>query len=490
MRWIIVFFILCISITVATDPSTDRGILEIFYYACNGDNWNDKTYWLDAQISICDWTGVECTAFGGEQVERLRLPNNNIACTLPKEIFLLPELVWLDLRSNGGITADFTLLNGHDVADLQYLILSDTDVGSLDGIEFFSDSLTTLYMAGCELSGPFPESVFVLTRLMHLDVAYNFLSGAIPDSFSALQDLTTLGLNHNFFNGQIPSSIGSLQSLTNVQMQFNALSGTLPPELGEMFSLTFLTLHNQIQGVGDAQVGGISGPLLDFESQQFLFHLDLSNNRLSGSVPSSLLASLLPGFGYSTLIDLRSNRLRGEVPASLARFENILAYLADNQIESIPDILCQETGWLFGQVGQYGCNALLCPPGTFNPFGRQLSGGFPCWQCGTGESAPYYGSQSCSADATTSFDQLNTQDVLALANANSPIERLSQDSSVPLLDVSTTNTKNYDGHFWRDGLEQDAGDAFVVQHTAISSGSRSAAAMGMLAALFTLMLLP
>jgi hypothetical protein len=185
-------------------------------------------------------------------------------------------------------------------------------------------------------------------------------------------DLRTLGVAHNFFNGQIPPTIGSLQRLTQFQGQFNTFSGTMPTEMGDMFSLSFLTLNDQIQGVGDARVGGITGPLLDFATLQYLFHIDLSNNLLSGALPLNLLESLNTGFADSTLIDLRSNLLSGEVPASLARFETILAYLADNMIESVPDVICQEADWLFGQVGEFGCNGFLCPPGTFNPFGRQM----------------------------------------------------------------------------------------------------------------------
>lgn len=481
-RWSVLCLFLVVWLTSATDPTTERGILEIFYNECNGDNWNDRTNWLDAQ-SICNWTGVECP-FDVEQVERLRLPNNNITCSLPNVLFTLPELVWLDLRSNGGISADFTGLNEMTVASLEYLVLSDTNVGSLDGIEVFSDSLTTLYMSGCELSGPIPENVFLLSALKNLDLSYNFLSGVISDRMNALPDLRSIILSHNFFNGQIPSTIGSLQRLTNVQMQFNGLSGTLPQQMGEMFSLSFLTLNNQIQGVGDSQVGGIAGPLLDFATLQFLFHVDLSSNRLSGTVPPSFLASLLPGFDFSTLVDLRSNQLRGEVPASLAKFDNILAYLADNQIESVAPELCQESDWLFGQVGQFGCNALLCPPGTFNPFGRQFSDGFPCWQCRTGETAPYFGSKSCVADSSLAA-RMDTHDVETLVHVNSPFERLSKDAAVPFSDVSGTN--DYDGNYWRDGLEHEADDALVVQsRSAVSSGRRAVAAMGTLATLAAL----
>jgi hypothetical protein len=454
----------------ATDPSTDRGILEIFYFACNGENWNDNANWINNQMSICNWTGVECALTDVEQVQRLRLPNNGIACSVPPELFSLPDLEWLDLRSNNGITVDFTSLNTFQVSKkLEYLILSDTDVASLDGIQVFNESLTTLNMAGCELSGPFPESILSLSALKHLDLAYNFLSGSISDGIDEFQDLRTLGLNHNFFNGQLPSTLGNLQRLSQVQISFNMLSGTLPTEMNDMYSLTFVTLNDQIQGMGDAQVGGINGPLLDFKTLQFLFHLDFSNNRLTGSVPPTFLASLLPGFGYSTVIDLRSNRLSGELPSTLARFDNVLPYLADNQIESIPQDLCQASDWLFGQVGEFGCNGLLCPPGTFNEFGRQLSDGFPCWQCEAGKTAPYYGSKSCILDTVAqSSSAWQTKDTISLAHVSPGVERLS------------TKDEDYQRSYYSsNGLEKqdETGDAFDVQLSALSSGTKQAFGM-------------
>lgn len=472
-RWSALCFLLLVCLSLAQDPSSDRGILETFYYSCNGDNWNQRENWLDQNMSICDWWGVTCSSSGDEKVEMIQLPNNNVACSLPKQVFLLPELIWLDLRSNFYVTADFTSLYGHEVAKLEYLILADTDVDSLDGIEVFRDSLSTLYVGGCRLSGEIPEILFRMTALKHLDLSYNLLSGTLSDSISALQDLRTLGLSHNFLNGQIPEGLGRLSRLTAVQMQFNQLSGTLPLTLNDMYSLSFLTLNDQIQGPRDAQIGGMSGPLVDFSTLQFLFHVDLSNNRLSGTLPSNLLDSLLPGFGYSTVLDLRSNELGGEVPMSLMKFESILAYLADNQIESVPIELCQQVpDWLFGQVGQYGCNAILCPPGTFNSYGRQMSDGFPCWACRTGETAPYFGSQRCEATSTAltlgGENETDANDIWSFTHIHSPFGRLSKD----------TNNR-FDGYFWRDGLD----NSITIAPLADASLATRAAATGAVALL-------
>ena len=168
------------------------------------------------------------------------------------------------------------------------------------------------------------------------------------------------------------------------------------------------------------------------------------------------------------MIDLRSNRLSGELPTTLTRFENVLPYLADNEIESIPQELCQASDWLFGQVGEFGCNGLLCPPGTFNAFGRQLSDGFPCFQCRAGETAPYYGSKGCIVEPIVqSSSAWETKDVVSLAHVHPGFERLS------------TKDEEYEGSYWSNGLEQqdDTGDAFVVQLSTLSSGTKQAMEM-------------
>lgn len=449
---------------------SDRDMLEIFYNTCNGENWDVNTHWLNASVNFCDWEGIGCTD-SGDKVEMLQLQGNNVICSLPLELFLLSELVFLDLRENHAIEANFSLLDAASAANLQYLILSDTNVGSLQGIDVFADSLTTLYVSGCSLRGTFPEGVLQLTALNNLDMSYNAISGVIPDGVDSLTDLRTLGLSHNFFSGQIPSTIGNLTRLSNFQLQFNALSGTLPPALGDLFCLTFLSANDQIQRVGDSQVGGITGPLIDFADLQFLFHINLSNNLLNGSVPSTILASTIPGFDEFTLLDLRSNRLTGLLPESLGRFQSIEIYAADNQINSVPAALCQESDWLFGQVGQFGCNAILCPPGTYNSFGRQVSEGFPCLACSG--SVPYYGGARCDVSPFSAIQ---------LLNETSHLERLSKNFYFPLSEPSPT-TKKYDGHWWRDGLTQESDYDALLQHDISSSGRRPAVAVCTLAAL-------
>ena len=75
------------------------------------------------------------------------------------------------------------------------------------------------------------------------------------------------------------------------------------------------------------------------------------------------------------------NQLDGLVPGTLSRFTNMRLFAMKNKFEKVGPKLCNLTGWLNGEVGKVieaggdGCDAILCPKGTFNSYGRATSGG-------------------------------------------------------------------------------------------------------------------
>ena len=73
--------------------------------------------------------------------------------------------------------------------------------------------------------------------------------------------------------------------------------------------------------------------------------------------------------------------------------------------DSIPEILCSKSEWMYGALDAVqrttsGCEAILCPPLTWNPFGK-ATGTDPCIKCDTDPSltssiwASWYGRVSC-----------------------------------------------------------------------------------------------
>mmetsp|Transcript_7921 Transcript_7921/g.19123 ORF Transcript_7921/g.19123 Transcript_7921/m.19123 type:complete len:527 (+) Transcript_7921:65-1645(+) len=80
--------------TNSTSDLLQRYAMAVFYYAMDGDNWNQNTTFL-SDASVCDWgssygDGVTCNGAG--QVTSFRLFNRGLTGPLPNEIGLLFSL--------------------------------------------------------------------------------------------------------------------------------------------------------------------------------------------------------------------------------------------------------------------------------------------------------------------------------------------------------------------------------------------------------------
>ena len=269
-------------------------------------------------------------------VSSIVLGNNQLVGSFPTEIFSLPSLVHLKLYSN---TLYFDFDGIGEAKNLQTLYLDSTGLDSLEGIG-------------------------QARSLRELNVGFNKLGGPIPEELSRLINLRELVLSNNNFNGYIPYWMRSLQSLSTLDMS-----------------------HNKLEG-----------PLYDFAPFDSLIFLDLSYNKLSGPVPSSFFSNL--DENEKAVADLSYNNLSGVVPGELGRIERFTLQLKGNKIEFLDPTLCKVEGWNNYDVDKYGCDGILCPPGTFNPTGRQSSDESPCRHCGDkGKKSHYYGATTCSGAA-------------------------------------------------------------------------------------------
>lgn len=108
------------------------------------------------------------------------------------------------------------------------------------------------------------------------------------------------------------------------------------------------------------------------------------------------------------------NSFTGTIPGSLSRFSNMRFDATNNQITKVNGDLCKQTGWWNGEVGRVidnggnGCDAILCPVGTYNAYGRAKSStGGGCLSCPNGK---YAGASGC-AGITNDEDNLE-KDIL------------------------------------------------------------------------------
>jgi Leucine-rich repeat (LRR) protein len=388
--WMTLLFLL-LSQKGNSQQDNERQILTSFYNTCFGSSWARNENWLDASISVCSWFGIRCNDVGS--VVEIKLRTNLLRCELPEIIFYLPSLQFLDVSGNNNVFINFRQTDPFLAADMRGIFFAGTMVHSLDGIDTFPN-LEAVGAGECALTGEFPPQLKQLTKLTTLDLSNNFLSGSFPDDIDILSNLQIFLANNNMLIGTLGPAIGNLKDLNQFSIQFNNMTGTLPVELTQLTSLTFLSLNDQI--IEDGK--GFTGPMLDFANAPFLVSVDVSNNALSGTVPPSLLKSVDPTFSRLMNVDMSGNRLSGVVPAELSRFESLRLYLSGNNIVGIDSRLCSKDTWFFGDVGQFGCDGILCPPGSFNVFGRQISIDYPCEIC---SSSSYFGATKCVPEAST-----------------------------------------------------------------------------------------
>lgn len=100
---------------------------------------------------------------------------------------------------------------------------------------------------------------------------------------------------------------------------------------------------------------------------EYLEVLDLSDNHLVGFLPSDLRWAPL------RRLDISGNRLRGIVPPLLC----LKAGVNNN-----------------GDDGDYNCEKVACPAGTFSPTGRESTTGDMCMPCMDND-AKFLGSKNC-----------------------------------------------------------------------------------------------
>ncbi|MCO5612245.1 hypothetical protein L7F22_066509 [Adiantum nelumboides] len=117
-----------------------------------------------------------------------------------------------------------------------------------------------------------------MSRVASIRLPWAGLAGTLPSSISLCSSLTSLELPGNSLTGLIPSSLGDLPYLSTLCLAHSQLSGPIPVELATCFALSSLDLHsNQLSGSIPGQLGLLS-----------LQHFNVSCNRLSGRIPSTL----------------------------------------------------------------------------------------------------------------------------------------------------------------------------------------------------------
>jgi Leucine-rich repeat (LRR) protein len=369
--------------------SREVEILDNFFAATGGRYWNQThTNWTQPSIPICYREGVKCGDASDDMnsgVTELRLDGFGLRGKILGEIFELPYIITMAFSHN---PVNIELYDVGKSETLQVLLLSETDLRSVAGIENAPTQLYEFHAAKNQMVGRFPTQLLQLSNLRNLFLNDNILTGNIPVEITGMSALRELGLWDNLMHGALPTELGQLTDLMKLEAQNNFFSGLLPKELGNLSKLEHIDLSKQLSD------NKLTGPLFDFATNQRLFSINLSENNLAGTIPADFISAASET--ALLLVDLSDNQLSGSIPIDLKSFAQLDIRLQGNMIDSIPIALCDINGWMGGLAGETEfCNAILCPPGKFAAEGRQTDPDVECQACNNIEEAPYFGSTSC-----------------------------------------------------------------------------------------------
>ncbi|GLT35591.1 hypothetical protein SLA2020_100300 [Shorea laevis] len=278
------------------------------------------------------------------------------------EIFLLSKLVSLHLSGHDGLLLDnikFQMLV-HNLTELRFLILDFVNMSLVVPSSFLNltSSLEYLSLHHCSLQGNFLSQVFQLTKLVSLDLSYNYgllldnikfqmlvhnlteLKFLILDSMdmslvvhSSFLNLTSslehLSLSYCNLQGNFPNQVFQLPSLQFLDLSHNLdLAGELPQSLANLTKITYLNFDYTL----------LQGKIPDvFGKMHKLTYLSFSDNSFDGEIPTSMF-----NLTHLTYLKLSANKLIGPLPHNISRLSFLYGFQMDNNF-----ITGRVPSWLF-----------------------------------------------------------------------------------------------------------------------------------------------
>jgi len=410
----------------------DRAALMSMYAKLGGENWIHNEGWKDAPRTVadddysgewydyCSWYGIECWQLGDgkdNRVRKIELGNNNLVGSMPETIFSIEHMTTLDVSNNPALTFSFRNIGRSE--HLYSIDVGGTQTKDYDGIQHANDFFKRLFADNTPIAGTLPAEITRIHNLQVLSMQDCDMNGGIPDGLFAMSTLEELYLTQNNLQGILPDRWAALVNLEVLSLAKNAFRGNLPESFGYAPSLRSVTVKDQV-----SKGGGFSGKVPSYRKSRSLSQLILADNKLEGTLPEDLLVA---SQGYSsdeeinTLFhfDLTNNKITGTVHGSYERFSQLDLYLEGNLISSIDERLCTLPNplWMSGGVGAFGCEAILCPQGTYNHGGRRQYTNDSCQTCEAeskeGSSSTSYLGQSSCGMATDDLDVATPEEAQA-----------------------------------------------------------------------------
>eukprot|EP00986_Skeletonema_menzelii_P005606 scaffold2086_cov149-Skeletonema_menzelii.AAC.3 len=368
---------------------SEREILQLFYVFTNGPEWGSdfQKHWENVNTQTCDLPGISC---GGEGEVIAITPNNAKLCAgssdcqgLPSELSLLKSLQIIGLsgasKLKGSVPSEFGRLEKLNILKLDKCSsltgTIPTEIGNLK-------SLKILDLSNSGFSGTLPSELGQLSDLTTLNLGLNSFSGSIPSTVTQMKSLKQLVLSRCKLTGRIPENIQNLQQLENLELYGNRLTGSIPSKLSGMESLKRLDVFsNRLTSSLPAELGTLRN----------LQIIHAKENLLSGTIPAVI--GVLPSL---TWFDVSNNNITGTIDSSFGLSPSLVDFkVGGNRIHGkIPVQLCLNNKVNEGLTSKYGCDAILCPLGTYSTAGFATSKS-ECKPCPSGKSSLHLGASEC-----------------------------------------------------------------------------------------------
>ncbi|KAL8098033.1 probably inactive leucine-rich repeat receptor-like protein kinase At3g28040 [Apium graveolens] len=240
----------------------------------------------------------------------LSFSGNSFEGPIPSTLSKCNSLNNLNLSSNHfsgnlNFVSGFWTLTRLRTLDLSYNALTGPVPNGVAVIHYLKD----LRLQGNQFSGLVPADIGLCPHLNKLDLCDNVFTGTLPNSLQQLKSLKYMSICKNMLDGDFPQWIGKMSSLEYVDFSSNSFKGFLPSSTGNLKSLTYLSLADNL----------FNGSIPESLFSLGLSHVDLSRNKLSGSIPSA--SSKL--FESLEMMDLSANQLTGNIPEEMGLFSKL-----------------------------------------------------------------------------------------------------------------------------------------------------------------------
>lgn len=333
------------------------------------------------------FTGFQITEFlpSLHNLRYLSLSSSGFVGRVPPQLGNLSNLRYLSFGNNPDTySTDITWLSR--LSSLEYLDMSSVDLSNipnwLPAVNMLA-SLKVLILTSCQLNNS-PDSLLRsnLTSLEYLDISFNPVPKRIaPNWFWDSTNLKHLDVSWSQFSGPIPDDLGNMTSMVELYLSHNNLVGMIPSNLKNLCNLETLYIHD----------GGINGSITEFFqrlpscSWKRISALDLSNNSLTGSLPTKLQESLT----NVTSLLFSGNKLTGPLPPWIGELAKLTALdLTDNNLDGViheghlSGLARMEKLLLSGNSIAIRVNSTWLPPFNLTMIGLRsclLGPKFPLW---------------------------------------------------------------------------------------------------------------